>query len=169
MRLSDNSALKGENSSRMHFTMAWAEISPSSDFHNARLQSSTEDSLSASYFHSFCPYLFFPPKNGTKENESLTMTKCFLASGKVPVSSESIPVGWGKMEEFADWVFVAGMFSFPLPRFSWLDQSTNRRKGAHISWPCHPKWLWHFQECSSRSSSSFLAAFTLSHKRFLQQ
>lgn len=97
------------------------------------------------------------------------MTKCFLASGKVLISSEGIPVGWGKVEEFADWVFVAGMFSFPLPRFSWLDQSRNRRKGAHINWPCHPKWLWHFQECSSRSSSSFLAAFTLSHKRFLQQ
>lgn len=169
MRLSKNSALQGENRSKMCFTMTWAEISISSDFQKARLQTGTEGSLSASYFHSFCPFLFFPHKNGTKENQNLAMTKCFLASGKVPISSESIPVGWGKMEEFADWVFVAGMFSSPLPRFSRLDQSTNRRKGAHINWPCHPKWLWHFQECSPRSSSSFLAAFTLSHKRFLQQ
>lgn len=113
---------------------------------------------------------FFPPvKMGQKKTKSLQWQNASWRLEKSPSVQRPSLLAEGKWRSFADWVFVAGMFSLPLPRFSWLDQSRNRRKGAHINWPCHPKWLWHFQECSPRSSSSFLAAFTLSHKRFLQQ
>lgn len=115
------------------------------------------------------PFFSLPPDMGAKKTKASRWQHASWHVENSPSVQIALPIGWEKMEEFTDWMFVAGMFSFPLPGFGWLDQSTNRRKGAHAAWPCHPKWLWHFQERSPCSRSLFLAAFALSHKRFLQQ
>lgn len=86
------------------------------------------------------PFLF----HFSKKTENLQWQYATWQLEKSRSVQIAFPAGWEKTEEFTDWVFVAGMFSFSLPRCSWLDQSTNRRKEAHLAWPCHPKWLWHF-------------------------
>lgn len=102
------------------------------------------------------PLLSIPLSNmGTRKTKALQWQHASWQLEKFLSVQIALPDGWEKMEEFTDWVFVAEIFSLPLPRFSWLNQSTNRRKGTHIPWPCHPKWLWHFQECSPHPALHF--------------
>ena len=94
-------------------------------------------------FTHYAPFSSLPSNMEAKKTKALQWQHASWHLEKSLSVQLAFPVRWDTTEEFTDWVFVAGMLSFPLPRFSWLDQCTNRRKGAHIAWPCHSKWLWH--------------------------